>query len=213
MQCTGTTKAGQQCRKKALDGRDRCHWHIKCQGFRRNGVRCDARAEEELNYLYCREDHDPNNNRSTDTKKFRIDGLRHSKHDAVLEWRNRKDAYTGRTLKSMKGTELDHVVELHIVRDAFDAIPKHGMNFERNKNELMEFTRESVVNENSNLNFTSKGINEWKFKAFDKFQKDYRRDTGKQADEGLFPYLQDEYSLKTVGGEKKRFSRNISQRI
>ena len=213
MKCTGTTKAGLQCQKNALRGRDFCHLHIKCQGICRDGGRCNARAVKDLDYLYCREDHVPTNNQSSDPKMFRIDGLRHSKRDAVLEWRGRKDAYTEHTLESIEGLELDHVVELHIVRDAYDAIPKHGMDFEKNKKELMEFTRDSVVNEESNLNFTSKRINEWKFKAFYEFQKDYRSDTGKKAEEGLFPYLEDGYNLKTAGGKKKRFSRNKSRRI
>ena len=212
MRCTGTTKEGDQCKRNALTGHECCHLHVICQGSKRDGDPCKAKAVKHLNYLYCREDHDPRNKRSTDPKDFRIDGLCHSKRDAVLEYRDGKDAYTGHALEGIQGMDLDHTVELHIIRDAFDAILKHGMNFEEKKRELLDFTKGSVVNEDSNLNFTSKPINEWKFKAFDKFQKDYRRGTGRQEEEGLFPYLQDEYKLK-VTNCKRKFERSISKRI
>lgn len=160
--------------------------------------------------------HDASKNKCTSTKELRIDFLGTSKHNAVLEWRSRRDAYTGEAIidTSMEGMELDHVVELHVVRDAIDAIPKQGIQFERRKRLLIDFTKNSVVNEEFNLNFTTKKINVVKNKAFLAFQEDYRQGTGKQVEEGLLPYLADVYSIhhesRRVSG---RFSRPTSYRI
>jgi hypothetical protein len=100
------------------------------------------------------------------------------------------------------------------VTDAIDAIPKQGIQFERRKRLLIDFTKNSVVNEEFNLNFTTKKINVVKNKAFLAFQEDYRQGTGKQVEEGLLPYLADVYSIhhesRRVSG---RFSRPTSYRI
>lgn len=167
------------------------HEYFICQGLKKGGdTHCQARAKKEFDWVYCRIAHVPN---STKPEVFRIEGLRSLKTEAVLDYRSRKDAYTGCAVTSIKGKELDHVVELHTVRDAFDAISKHGMNFEKNKKHLLEFVRDNVVNEDFNLNFTTKEINLMKFKALDAFQEDYRQGIGRQVEQGLFPYLEDEY--------------------
>jgi hypothetical protein len=108
--------------------------------------------------------------------------------------------------------ELDHVVELHVVRDVIDSIPKHGMSFEKNKKQLLQFVRDSVVNEDFNLNFTTKDINLMKFKAFDAFQEDYRQGIGRQVEQGLFPYLEDTHNSRRLG-QRRCFSRKISGNI
>lgn len=172
-----------------------------------------ARAKQELGWMYCRKDHDPANVRSTDTKQFRIGNLRSLQSDTVLEWRQGKDSYTGRSVSlEDKELQLDHVVELHIVRDAFDAIHKHGMDFERKRVNLLKFTRDWVVNEEFNLNFTDKDINLIKFKAFSSFQQDYNT-TGRRIDQGVFPYVVDEYYSRSQECRKRRFSRKISGNI
>lgn len=165
-----------------------------------------------MGWLYCKY-HDPNFVNSTDPSVFRILDLRASKSSVVQEYRDGKDAYTGRSIKlRTPNTELDHVVELHIVRDAIDAIPKQGMNFAKNKKLLIDFTKRNVVNEVFNLNFTTKENNKLTFEAFDAFQKDYRQDTGKQVSQGLFPYLADAYYCSQAK-KKLRFERSTSSRI
>jgi hypothetical protein len=82
------------------------------------------------------------------------------------------------------------------------------MNFERKKMNLLEFARERVVNEESNLNFTGKSINLIKFEAFSSFQQDYN--TERQIDQGLFPYLEHEYYSPSQGCRTRRFSRRVS---
>ena len=231
MRCCGITKAGSPCRSYPLFGRDHCKWHGPfCQGTCRDGRHCGSLAKPEFDWLYCRVDHVPCNTRSTDPQVFRIGSLRNLRSDAVLEWRDGKDAYTGDQIKSIKGKDLDHVVEIHVVRDAFDAIPKHGMNFETNKKNLLEFAQSSAVNENFNLNFTSKDINQIKFRSFQAFQEDYRKGTVEQA-QGLFPYLEGEFHcseastagslnvndlflpIKSCNAEPRKFSRKVSANI
>jgi hypothetical protein len=204
MRCNGITKYDQPCKNSALPHRSHCQWHGPiCQGIKKgDDTPCRARAKNEFDWVYCCKAHVPN---STKPEVFRIEGLRALKTEVVLEYRSREDAYTGCVVTSVKGKELDHVVELHTVRDDFDAIPKHGMSFEKNKKQLLEFVRDSVVNEDFNLNFTTKDINLMKFKAFDAFQEDYRQGIGRQVQQGLFPYLEDEYD--------GRFTRKISGNI
>lgn len=212
MRCCGITKAGNPCRSYPLSGRDHCKWHGPiCKGTCRNKKPCGSLAKPEFDWLYCRADHVPSNIRSTDPNVFRIDSLRNLRGDAVLEWRDGKDAYTGDRIESIQGKELDHVVEIHVVRDAFDAIPRHGTNFETNKKNLLEFAQKNVVNENFNLNFTGKDINFIKFKSFQAFQEDYRDPTVQQA-EGLFPYLKNEFH-STNAEHPKKFSRAVSANI
>ena len=53
----------------------------------------------------------------------------------------------------------------------FYSIPKQRMNISWNKKKLVEFMCNDVVNETFNMNFTTKGINDMKFKAFMHFKK------------------------------------------
>jgi hypothetical protein len=147
--------------------------NVKCQGVT-NGdkpVLCRARAVKEFGYLYCRADHDPRLPTSTPTAVFRLDDLKASMKTVVCEYRSDKDVYT---LKAINTTtnELDHVVELHLLRDAYDRIVQSTTITTRSQKEkqkvLLSDVR-TIANAKTNLNFTPAPINHVKFKAVDRF--------------------------------------------
>ncbi|VEU35926.1 unnamed protein product [Pseudo-nitzschia multistriata] len=135
----------------------------------------------------------------------------------VLKHRKKMDVYTKEkiTRDSIdKFLELDHVVELHVIRDCYDAIPKQGTGFSQRKKELATCLRENIVNgeQVSNLNFTKKPINEHKFEAVYEFQRKYNDKTKVATDEndqGLFVHLE----KWLVDAADHRISRSTTRRI
>lgn len=119
------------------------------------------------------------------------------------------DAYTSVHLDSFIQTQLDHVVEIHIVRDAYDTVTPQGTSFRTRKRALLQDLRQGV-NETENLNYTSPDINNTKFRAFWDFQEDYRNGCSLQIDQGLFPYL---VAARNELSERGRLSRSESKRI
>lgn len=205
-QCVGIAKStNRQCRRNALTGFSCCYLHVPCQGTRRDGKKCGSRALADHGYLFCEHHYQP---LGTDPQVFRIDGLRRTMTKVVMEYRNHQDAYTAAdSSKPTAGSakELDHVVELHLIRDAYDGVRRKGTNFGQKQQVLLTDLR-TAVNQRENLNLTTADINGAKFEAFDNFQKDYHLQQGRQVQEGLFPYLQEAL-------EGSRFDRTTSRRI
>lgn len=76
--------------------------------------------------------------------------------------------------------------------------------------------RDNVVNEDFNLNYTEKQINLIKFRAFKAFQDDYNQGVGMQLEQGIFPYLSDEFYSRSQyiqGCGMRRISRKTSGNI
>ena len=130
---------------------------------------------------------------------FRVDNLRQERWVSVWKDRDGKDAYTLRRKsallpemcsKSMaaKLVELDHVVELHVVRDAFDKVNPPGVDVAAQKEDLKEHLK-VVLNDAKNLNFTLPIVNEFKFKGVDAFQREYHRDAASAKGTGLTHFL------------------------
>lgn len=190
-----------------MPGRDHCEFHGVCLGVTRDGRACGSRSTAEFNYLYCCIDHVPGR-RSTPTQLFRIDGLRATKGQAVREYRDNIDAYTSDGFNPLIPMELDHVLELHFVRDAYDSIVRQGTNFTARKEMLRQDLRD-VANRIENLNYTSPDINNAKFRAFWTFQDDYRNNTGLQTEQGLFPYL----ALARSESSQRKLKRSESKSI
>lgn len=71
-----------------------------------------------------------------------------------------------------KRYDLDHTLELHVVRDANDQISPTGVNTRARKEKLREDLKE-IVNGVENLNFTTPEVNQTKFEGTYKFQEDY----------------------------------------
>jgi hypothetical protein len=212
LQCHAIAKSTKrQCRKTQLKGHDCCHLHVQCQGTKRDGAPCHSRALAKHDYSYCEHHCKP---LGTDPAVLRIEGLHRDKKHAVLEYRDNKDAYRDLNLRGggmicdVERRELDHVVELHIVRDAFDAIKPQGTDFARRQEELLEDLRD-IVNKVENLNITAKEINQSKFKAFWNFQVDYNRDQGLQRKHGLIPYLDQVTEGKLTRGVSRRIGKEV----
>lgn len=101
------------------------------------------------------------------------------------------------------------MVEIHIVRDAYDTVTRQGTNFVARKEMLQKDLRE-VVNSTENLNFTSPELNNTKFRAFWDFQEDYRNNSSWQEEQGMFPYLQ---QARSADISQRRLSRSESRAI
>jgi hypothetical protein len=190
-----------QCSAWLVDGSRRCHntgiadkdylycrFHSPppeieypiCQGLKRNGSPCRAQVRHPRCGKYCRDDHDPTLERSTDTADFRIDGLRGERETAVLEFRDSMDIYTGMKVVDTVQAELDHSLELQCGRDCYDRV--------EGRTACLKNKIKVGMNENVNLNFTSKEINYLKFRGVNSFCNDYK--CGTVSDEGLMFYLQ-----------------------
>jgi hypothetical protein len=132
-----------------------------CGRTKRDGGKCKAWTIQEHNFEFCQHHARP---LGTDTSEFRIDNLCNSRKSAVMNYRDKKDVYTKAPVQ--QSMELDHVVELHVIRDCYDQIKSHGKRsaFELKKKDLLDDLRE-YVNETENLNFTPATINQVKFKG------------------------------------------------
>ena len=160
--------------------------------------------------MYCRSSHLPGVP-NTPAREFRKGGLLRDCRDIVMEYRDGKDAYTKRSLtkKYMGDAKLDHVLEIHVVRDAFDKVKKQGRNFLQRQQVLKDELKD-LVNEETNLNFTTSSINNMKYSAFKEFQEDYNRGSvHKYKDAGLYGYLR----TRSHDSTKIRLSRDVSRRI
>eukprot|EP00536_Pseudo-nitzschia_multiseries_P011698 jgi/Psemu1/308434/fgenesh1_kg.411_\ len=104
--------------------------------------------------------------------------------------------------------ELDHIVEIHVVRDCYDGIRKTGTGFAKRKDDLKATLRNSIVNEVSNLNFTTQSINQSKFRATDDFQRAYRcRGNNVDDGQGLFEHLLGHLQQDGSGSDRRTTAR------
>jgi hypothetical protein len=118
----------------------------------------------------------------------------------VLEYRDHKNVYTNEHIQTLRGMELDHVLEIHLLT----GVISHMKLTDKPRKQLICELKERVVNEFENLAFTTQDINYKKFKACDAFYQEYVLD--KHNENGIFPYLVE----ANAGG---RFSRSVSRRI
>jgi len=139
----------------------------------------------------------------TKAADFRIPNLHRTKAVAVWKFREQKDAYTGLTRFKMKGLpiDMDHVLELHVARDAFDRVQSTGVG-RRKKKSVAKDHLTRLLNQPSNLNATTSDINQIKFRGVYGFQRDYRVGVG--SDTGLVHYLE------AANYQSKRLSRKTT---
>ena len=212
-QCQGRIKDGsRRCRISVMPTLKKpltfCHWHYPCQGFKRDGTRCRAFARRE-NSVFCMDDHDPSKLRPTDTSIFRIDNLCYDIKDLVLKSRDYQDPYQQLDIKGTKGLELDHVVEIQMMRDSFDDTVQKWHPSKTKKSDLTSCVKSSI-NISDNLAFTKKGINNLKFQAVRSFLLDYKdKETD---DKGTGPGLHD-YLLKGTSSGRRQLTRKVTRQI
>lgn len=200
--CNGVKLNGEPCRIKFGLYKGYCLHHFPCHGKTRDGKKCNAfvRNKRFGESCFCRDDHDPSKIRSTFPGEFRIDNLCHKRGEAVREYRNGQDVYSAIGIDEIAGKkELDHVVELHLVRDLYDSTVRSGSDLS-----LMDGIRQAI-NGISNLNFTSGDLNKQKFRAMDAFADDFRNDCVKTG--GITRYLLDSQS------KDKPFTRSVTRNI
>eukprot|EP00798_Chlamydomonas_sp_ICE-L_P010278 gene10278-8200_t len=159
-----------------------------CIGFNRDGQRCGSPDRYNVNGTKFCKWHGPNgsNSKSTDPAEFRLLRCRSLLGADVLEMRDHMDAYRLCSIPTTDGLQLDHVVEIHILRDAFDETKRYKMLSTSEQAQLKDAVTTNV-NMLENLNFTSEALNEMKFKGMYLFATDYRKSQVKP--QGLFDYL------------------------
>ena len=111
----------------------------------------------------------------TEPSIFRVENLRF-----VVECSERVSWYGLDVYSNMKVGEVtnqdqqvDHVTELHVIRDNFDLIQKQGTGFQKKKQGLANVLRSNIMNEVENLNTTTAKININKCEAIQEFQAVY----------------------------------------
>ena len=112
-----------------------------------------------------------------------------------MHYRNSTDAYTSDVILETPELNLDHVVELHLIRDCYDLVPSTA----DDKTCLFFYTKH-ISNNVENLNFTSKKINQAKHCAVKSFCEDYHDNHSHE--DGLRHYL-----------SQKRFDEDVCSRI
>jgi hypothetical protein len=153
------------------------------------------------------------------TKLLRISKLHELRVEDVQKYRGGKDIYTGEYL-GMGGLgaeaidhsqfQLDHVVELHSVRDCLDAIPVFGSQFTLNKKNLADFLKNDVVNDKQNLGYTAKDVNTFKFNSIRAFCKDFKYGT---VDGDLVHYLNEGIEHKKGRNKWRKITTAIQKEI
>lgn len=118
------------------------------------------------------------NGTKTSTLFLRTPYLRNEKYNHVLTHLNFKDKYTNTQIHSLERYDLDHVVELQIIRDVLDEM--------RPSESFIEDIKKKA-NDLDNLNFTTTEINMGKCKATSAFLSDYKKDQVHR--QGYFHYL------------------------
>lgn len=135
--------------------------------------------------------------------------LRRDKGIIVREYRDGKNSYQDAALPAqLGGYELDHVLELQVVRDCFDKSDRRiGVDYEKKRKGVLLDVREAA-NDKTNLNFTTKVNNEAKSSAVREFQNASSGVGGASVEAGFLHFLSEE-----SGGGPAKISRKVSQRI
>ena len=168
--CIALTKQNKQCRNNAKEGSSFCGVHQvanNCMGVTLKGEPCKAQRFQDT--LFCKQHQHQTESVSTDCELLRMPDLLETRRDAVLQYRHSKDAYTRRLISDTPNLNLDHVVELHFLRDCYDLVPGDS----DEKKSLLSFVK-TVANKTHNLNFTSQAINQSKHCAVKRFCKDFK---------------------------------------
>ena len=141
--------------------------------------------------------------------EFRIGNLCNDRAKAVLMYRDNRDAYTAGAVTALgRRKQLDHVLELNVVRDAYDLIKPVGTGFQA-RNRALKQVLTTVANETENLNFTTRDINHIKTIGVQQFQHDYLHASG-NVDLGLVHYLREATSTESEG---QRLRRSVTAKI
>lgn len=168
--CVALTKQNKQCKNNAKEGSSFCNVHQTasyCTGVTLKGEPCKAQRFQET--LFCKQHQHQTESVSTDCELLRMPDLLETRRDAVLQYRHSKDAYTRRLISDTPNLNLDHVVELHFLRDCYDLVPGDS----DEKKSLLSFVK-TVANKTHNLNFTSQAINQAKHCAVKHFCEDFK---------------------------------------
>lgn len=177
---------------------------VICLGFTHSGNKCQSPFVKN-GEKYCRATHDPaySKNPISNTEIFRVEELRNNNIQIVQEFRSNKDIYSKEKITNIKQHDLDHIFELHMLRDVYDSIPKSGSNFLVKKSNLAKELK-SIVNEKQNLGFTMKETNLSKFDACKAFADDFRREAVN--DLGFFSYFYEK-------GMSRKVTKNIQKEM
>ena len=147
---------------------------IVCMGITSKNQRCKITVRNGENF--CRH----HQHGKIMASFFRINDNRRQVLYRVLVLREFKDSYTGIFISDASLFQLDHIVELHFVANAWNemaaAIENHRIGV------FSAFLREHV-NHVINLNLTSKKLNLAKFRAMRNFESAHNQD------DGLFPFM------------------------
>ena len=135
----------------------------------------------------------------------------------VLEERSRVDAYTQKsvvvqdqdTVQLIDGLELDHVLEIQVLRDAYDNVIQTWKPRRTQAQALVQESREAI-NVSGNLNFTSVAINTLKCEAVQEYLHQYKsQPIGDRSTNNLHGIH--EFLLKSR--ETKKLSRATTRRL
>ena len=168
--CIAQTKQHKQCKNNAKEGSSFCGVHQSanyCTGVTLKGEPCKAQRFHET--LFCKHHQNQTKTVSTDCELFRVPDLLEKRRDVVMEYRNSIDAYTCKAICDTPELNLDHVVELYLLRDCFDLVPGN----DDDKQILLSLVRFNA-NRKYNLNFTTQTINQAKHCAVKSFCEDFR---------------------------------------
>ena len=211
MQCVGLNKKGKRCGWKGVHVNENgyCKLHdpraLLCGHATKSGSPCKLLATE---CPHHGEHRIPMSDR-TEPSIFRVENLRFDKWDAVKEYRDGLDVYSNMKVGEVtnQDQQVDHVTELHVIRDNFDLIQKQGTGFQKKKQDLANLLRSNIVNEVENLNTTTAKININKCEAIQKFQAVYLNNSRQNPDQGAFEFLFEDMS------RSRSLSRTLTKNI
>jgi len=193
---------GSKCQNIAIKGSIYCNLHMTnstyvCEGLKMDGTKC--RAFKRKGSRFCRPEHDPELERSTDTLEFREPNLRNiSRLSSLLLNQNNRDCFTEEIIKTWKNpgdeVHIDHFFELNLARDLYDRI--------RNKHDPTELSDlksnvKDVINKEFNLGLTDEKINQSKSAAIQNFANDYKSESVDK--DGLKFYFRNAPKIRTRG--------------
>ena len=193
--CLGITTKNKRCKNRINIGESPyCHYHqsqkkeeakvdshepsleksIVCMGITTTNQRCKIRVCNGGNF--CRLHHQGNLLASF----FRNAHNRRQVLYQVLALREYKDIYTGILISDASLLELDHIVELHFIANAWNEMSSAIEN--QSVGVFSAFLRQQV-NHIMNLNLTSRKLNLAKFRALRNFQ------SARNQEDGILPFM------------------------
>jgi hypothetical protein len=166
----------------------------------RTGIPCRIRIGGASEYCHI-SSHNPVMPPVSEPEIFRIPDCRALREAAVLEYRENKDIYTDCAISSLSGYELDHIMELQLLRDALDVgFPPTRTNIENSNRAATVDILKQIVNDIQVLNFTKVNINKVKGEGVTEFLEDFKKGPKFISEEGMFAY----WGLGKVKREESR---------